>query len=1018
MKKVLISLLSLGALLLTAGCAKELVGPDASGDTVQATFTVAVPDGVATKAVSDGTSAGKLEFAVYDASGNYLSDLSTSATIASGAAKHWTVTVRLVKGLTYDFAFFAHSSADGGYYTFSGENKTVTADYTKLKANDDKADSFYAVLNDVTIADANLSQNVTLTRPVAQVNVACPNEDHTAAGYSFKMATRTTQMVLTNISNTFNLFDGTVSGATTDATLDYAAPNDDNITVSTVDYKRQAMAYVLVGAGQTTDVTFRAKAEGKEDDTEKTIERSITNVPLKTNYRTNILGNIYTSAVQFDIVVDEDFNVVDEYADDNFPTYASIADLNTAFAAGKGIGYTVAVAPAAPVTEDQTITLPDTDDEVSIFFRGNFSAADITIRYSSVAGAKKPSKLTIEAPRVGGATKSINKLIGNLPATTVVLTGTTVVDEAEFHTASSTLQITKDAKILNKLTVYAGSLVVEGFIETAVIDPAVAVNTVDAVATVKEDGEVVRFVVQNLNAVIEEGAKVGTLEVKSVAVTGETITPHSVTIEGEVNSVEITTDASVGAPEVIVDSDAEVNSITGDTSNVKDENGEDLCIVTNLTELQAAITSQKTTIYFNGEPITEAFTITPSVATAINGLKVNHTPANVTSSTVTLTVNGNVTLNEANITSKAYCIISISENKTVTLKDCVVDGSAASAENSRAININGNSSVTIDNSTVKGPADAGYSRCLNILDNGAKVDVINGTTLSVSHYAINMPSSTTNAVVNVKNSSVNTGWAVSNIWGTDNTIDFDGCNLNSLNDKQYNSDGWNNFSAFVFNANDSINNNKVTIKDCKVSVQSTTGNKQSLVSLRDSNDAISFIGNNTITLSDTILNPAVDPANLGNVNTNTLTFNASSLSQIENYLDADCVVTGPDNDLYTVKYVTQVYYYWYTESVQEGTYCSLAAPFVNEWLADGEYISLQKSLTLNANIVCQLTSGKFTMTFGDFTITKGDYSISLPTGVSVVTDKETDIFTASEEGAKITKTEEDNKYTYSAVVAE
>ena len=431
--------------------------------------------------------------------------------------------------------------------------------------------------------------------------------------------------------------------------------------------------------------------------------------------------------------------------------------------------------------------------------------------------------------------------------------------------------------------------------------------------------------------------------------------------------------------------------------------------VFNLTELQAAISNGVTPIYYAGEAITEAFTLAPAAATVINGLKVNH--QTVAANATTLTINGDVTLNDAEITTKAYCGISVSEGKKVTLMDCFVDGSSATASDSRAMDINGGAVVTIDGSTIKGPATAGYSRCLNILGDGAKVDVINGSTLSVSHYAVNMPSSTVNAVVNVKNSSVNTGWAISNIWKTDNTVNFEACTLNSLNDKGYHTS--NAFSAFVFNTTSS--GNKVTVKDCAVSVRSTTGNFQTLVSLRNSGDAISFIGKNTISLKDEALNQVIDPANLGKVNDNTLTFDADNLAAVNDYLDADCVVTGPVDDLYTVTYVAQVFYYWDTDNGAVGTYCTLAAPFVNGWLANGEHIRIEKSFALSSSIACQLTSGQsFTMDFGNYTITKGDYSISLPAGVSVVTDKQTDVFSAAGD-AVITETENNGKYTYTAV---
>ena len=439
--------------------------------------------------------------------------------------------------------------------------------------------------------------------------------------------------------------------------------------------------------------------------------------------------------------------------------------------------------------------------------------------------------------------------------------------------------------------------------------------------------------------------------------------------------------------------------------------------VTNLAELQEAISNNVTPIYYVGEAITEAFTLAPSVATTINGLKVNH--QTVAANATTITINGDVTLNEADIISKAYCAVSVAAEKTVTLKDCIVDASTAAADNSRAMNINAGSTVIIDGSTVKGSATAGYSRCINVLDEGAHIDIVNGSVLSVSHYAINLPSSAVYAVINVNGSSVNTGWAITNIWKTGNTINLTNCTLNSVNDKTYDKDGWNDFSAFVFN-NDGTNissGNVVTVNNCAVSVSSTKGNRQSLISMRGNGDTIKFIGaDGTISLAE---NGGITYqwGQLHSVLNNTLSFDDANYEKIEESIDAACIVTTANN-LHTITYVTEVYYYWDTDNGQQGSYCSLADPIVKGWISNNEYIRLEKNVTLTANLTVALSQYLtadhfFTLTFGNYSITKGDYSIILPAGLSVKTDKQTTVFTAAA-GAEIVETVENNVYTYTA----
>ena len=67
-----------------------------------------------------------------------------------------------------------------------------------------------------------------------------------------------------------------------------------------------------------------------------------------------------------------------------------------------------------------------------------------------------------------------------------------------------------------------------------------------------------------------------------------------------------------------------------------------------------------------------------------------------------------------------------------------------------------------------------------------------------------------------------------------------------------------------------------------------------------------------------------------------------------------------------------------------------------EAATDGATITLLKDETLSERIACTLTSGSFTIALGDYTLSKGVYSVTLLPGVTIYTDKETDIFTTSE----------------------
>ena len=79
-------------------------------------------------------------------------------------------------------------------------------------------------------------------------------------------------------------------------------------------------------------------------------------------------------------------------------------------------------------------------------------------------------------------------------------------------------------------------------------------------------------------------------------------------------------------------------------------------------------------------------------------------------------------------------------------------------------------------------------------------------------------------------------------------------------------------------------------------------------------------------------------------------------------------------------------------------------------------MTLLNNITLAADITCPLVDGEnFTISLGEKNITKGDYSVSLATGVTVTTDKATDIFTAADQGSVIVATKVGDSFSYSAV---
>lgn len=301
------------AALTTAACQKENFG-DATpaGQEVDVTLDLLAPQ-IGTKSYGDGTTAKTVYVHVYqqDANGvlTYIQPAAKDASLKTPSQSltlnglKATYSTRLVTGQTYTFVFWAQ--ADNAPYTYDTDAKTITVDYTSAAGNDESRDAFYNVLPNVKIEGA-YTASVQLTRPFAQLNFGAADfEEAKAAGLTVTDATVT----LTKAATSLNLLNGTTAGEATVTFASASLPEVPNavLTAGGKGYKYVAMDYVLVGKSAKTlsEVTLTLTATGVQS---ATPEFTYSNVPLQANYRTNIVGNLFTSPAEVNITVDLAFD--------------------------------------------------------------------------------------------------------------------------------------------------------------------------------------------------------------------------------------------------------------------------------------------------------------------------------------------------------------------------------------------------------------------------------------------------------------------------------------------------------------------------------------------------------------------------------------------------------------------------------------------------------------------------------------------------------------------------------------
>ena len=333
--------------VLALGCNREQVAVDGTpdGEEVAVTFAAELP-GTITKAIGDGLTAKNLSVAVYDdasnAAGTHIVALDKTAVFD---ALHTTVEYSLVKGKTYHFIFWAQ--AEGAPYTFNPETKKVAINYTGA-ANDEKRDAFYAVKTLKVTGPA--TEPVQLHRPFAQVNFGTSDS---AAATTAGVTPIASLFTATDAASSFDVFAGEGTDPVRISFTEAALPAEQLTLKDGTSYTYLAMNYFIpTGKLSETHVSnLSATFKGASDD----VVISVPSAKVQANYRTNIVGNLLTDQVVFNVEIVPAFE--DETTID-IENITTAADLRTALANGHSAKL------AADITIDETISVPAGKDVI------------------------------------------------------------------------------------------------------------------------------------------------------------------------------------------------------------------------------------------------------------------------------------------------------------------------------------------------------------------------------------------------------------------------------------------------------------------------------------------------------------------------------------------------------------------------------------------------------------------------------------------------------------------------------
>ena len=321
MKKIL-SLFSLLAVLLTASCSlkEDFKGNDSDFATL--TFTLG-EEGAVTRAIGDGTSVDMLSYAVYDAQDNLIGELGKTIDNVTFPTQ---VEITLAKGQTYSIVFWAQSSQTDAYTITGGDVRNVTISYTKDNANNDESrDAFFKTVQHTVTGDIAL--DVTLERPFAQINLGVTQEDWDAAETAGITVTES-QVVISKAATKLDLFNGKVSDGEEVTYTAEVIPSEALLADFDKDgvkenYKYLSLSYILVcDEGLTPDAENMFGAQSSLVNTTFTLNTNkkdvvvkVDNLPVRRNWRTNVVGKLLTGDITFNIDVDPIFDGEENYPD-------------------------------------------------------------------------------------------------------------------------------------------------------------------------------------------------------------------------------------------------------------------------------------------------------------------------------------------------------------------------------------------------------------------------------------------------------------------------------------------------------------------------------------------------------------------------------------------------------------------------------------------------------------------------------------------------------------------------------
>ena len=313
MKKIIYSALAVALAFFSASCQKENLEPAVSGNTV--TYTVEVPGALKTKALGDEvTAVDKVYYEVYREAEVETGQpvYEGNASVSNGQA---SFELEFVKGQKYVVLFWAQNQNLTMFNIEDLREVTLTTPGTSNNVNA----QVFAGKDTVSDCVSANGGKVELTRPISQLNIFTTKESLMFGTKSITLIEST--VTVKGLYTTYNVAEGEAVTENVEAANftygSYAVPATEDADT----YAYVAMNYVGFApeASTTVEVDFTINTS------EGNVSHNVSSVPVKPNYRTNIVGNLLTEATDYNVTLNA------EWADEEYTevVVSTASDLQT-----------------------------------------------------------------------------------------------------------------------------------------------------------------------------------------------------------------------------------------------------------------------------------------------------------------------------------------------------------------------------------------------------------------------------------------------------------------------------------------------------------------------------------------------------------------------------------------------------------------------------------------------------------------------------------------------------------------